>query len=133
MESPTIQNARILVMDDEDAIRKSVGRMLTHLGYDVVVSEDGHETVERYKEAQDSGNPFDAVLMDLTIPGGMGGKETMNKLMKIDAKIKAIVSSGYSNDPIMAEFRDHGFSGVIAKPYQLEHLNRAIQDVISQQ
>jgi PAS domain S-box-containing protein len=133
MESPTIQNARILVMDDEDAIRKSVGRMLTHLGYDVVVSEDGHETVERYKEAKASGNPFDAVLMDLTIPGGMGGKETMSKLMKIDSEIKAIVSSGYSNDPIMAEFRDHGFSGVIAKPYQLDHLNRAIQDVISQQ
>jgi PAS domain S-box-containing protein len=127
----SVEQARILVMDDEDAIRKSVGRMLAHLGYQVVVSEDGSQALQLHRKARESGRPFDAVLMDLTVPGGMGGKEAIKQLRKIDTEIKAIVSSGYSNDPIMADFRNYGFDGVIAKPYQLHSLNRVIQEVIT--
>jgi len=133
-ERPTrlrVQNARVLVMDDDDTIRTSVGRMLKHLGYDVVVSEDGRQAIALYKDALRSGLRFDVVLMDLTIPGGMGGKETIVRLLEIDSETKAIVSSGYSNDPIMAEYRNYGFSGVIAKPYRLDHLNKVLQDVIT--
>lgn len=122
---------RILVMDDEEVVREVAGRMAAHLGYEVDFAEDGAKAIELYKKAKKSGRPFDVVIMDLTIPGGMGGEEAMEKLLEIDPSVKAIVSSGYSNDPVMADYKKHGFSGVIAKPYKVAEMSSVINSVIN--
>jgi CheY-like chemotaxis protein len=122
---------KILIMDDEDMIREITGELLMNLGYQVEFAKNGSEAIDLYREAQDLGKPFDAVILDLTVPGGMGGKETIKKLLEIDPKIKAIVSSGYSNDPILAEFREYGFKGVIIKPYRLTELSQILQNVLT--
>lgn len=122
---------RVLIMDDEDGIRNSVGKILAHFGYEVGFAGDGAEALNQYKKAKEAGNPFDAVIMDLTIPGGMGGREAIRRLKEIDPGVKAIVSSGYSSDPIMAKFKKYGFKGVIAKPYKIEELNQVLQRVIN--
>jgi len=129
--TPSSAGGRVLVMDDEDAIRTSLNRMLKHIGYDVALAECGEEACRLYERAKRAQEPFDVVLMDLTVPGGMGGKETIKKLMEMDASVKAIVSSGYSNDPIMSDYRRHGFRGVIVKPFQLEKLSRVLHQVIN--
>jgi PAS domain S-box-containing protein len=121
---------KILVMDDEDIVREVIGEMLLALGYSVAFAAEGAGAVEMYKEARDSGSPFDAVIMDLTIPGGMGGKEAIKKLVEFDPAVKAIVSSGYSNDSIMADFRRYGFMGVMTKPYEVAQLGRELRRVI---
>ncbi len=125
------QSGRILLMDDEENIRIIGRRMLNFIGYDVVCTEDGNRTIETYRESMSEGKPFDAVIMDLTIPGGLGGKECIQELLKINPDVKAIVSSGYSNDPVMAEFRKYGFKGVIIKPYKIEELSDILVSVIS--
>jgi nitrogen-specific signal transduction histidine kinase/ActR/RegA family two-component response regulator len=123
--------ARILVMDDEKGVREIAGRMLKHIGYkDVEFAEDGAEAITLYKAAMETGNPFSAAILDLTIAGGMGGEVAIQKLLKIDPGVKAIVSSGYIDDSIIAKFRDYGFSGMVAKPYTIEELRKAVQDVI---
>lgn len=122
---------RVLVMDDEDMIRDAAGSVLKRIGYEAEAAKDGAEAIELYRKGMESGRPFDAVLMDLTIPGGMGGKETIKRLLEIDPNVKAIVSSGYSEDPVMAEFRKYGYRGVIAKPYEAEQLSRVLSDVIN--
>ncbi|MDQ7788157.1 MAG: PAS domain-containing protein [Thermodesulfovibrionales bacterium] len=121
---------KILVMDDEEILRDFTSRILTKSGYDVELSSEGVEAIQRYREAKDSGCPFDVVIMDLTIPGGIGGKKTIRELLEIDPDIKAIVSSGYSDDPIMANYGEYGFKGVVAKPYTLEELLHAIRTVM---
>ncbi len=125
------KGSKVLVMDDEASIRDISGEMLTYLGFKVVLAADGGEAVELYRRAKESGEPFGAVIMDLTIPGGMGGKETIKKLLEIDPGVKAIVSSGYSNDPVMAEYKKYGFRGVIAKPYNVEDLSGKLYKVIA--
>ncbi len=122
--------ARIMVMDDDPMIVELSKQMLEHLGHEVVTTGDGEQTLELYAKAQEENIPFDIVIMDLTIPGGMGGKKTIKKLLRIDPDARAIVSSGYSNDPVMAEYRDYGFRSVIVKPYQLEDLAKAVQDTL---
>ena len=122
---------RILVMDDEESVRGVVGAMLTAVGYEYELAKDGAEAVELYKRALDKGRPFNAAIIDLTIPGGMGGKEAMQKLIKLDPKVKAIVASGYSSDPVMADCRAYGFTGVITKPYDLQTLSRTLRAVLS--
>lgn len=121
---------RILVMDDEEVVREVAGGMAAHLGYEVDFAEDGAKAIELYRKAKKSGKSFDVVIMDLTIPGGMGGEEAMKKLLEIDPSVKAIVSSGYSNDPVMADYKKHGFSGVIAKPYKIAEMSSVINSVI---
>jgi len=122
---------KILVMDDEEVIREVAGEMIEVLGYEAEFVKDGTEAIELYKKAKESAQPFDAIIMDLTIPGGMGGKETIQKLIKIDPETKAIVCSGYSNDPIMADYRKYGFRGIIAKPYNLKELGEILHNVIT--
>ncbi|MGD1076111.1 MAG: PAS domain S-box protein, partial [Thermodesulfovibrionales bacterium] len=117
---------KVLFMDDEEMVRNTAGEMLRRIGYTVEFARDGAQLIEVYVKALVSGQPFDAVIMDLTIPGGMGGKETIKKLLEIDPAVKAIVSSGYSNDPVMADYKKHGFVGVIAKPYRIKQLSEQL-------
>ncbi len=123
---------RILVMDDEECIRDMLGELLQSLGYSAEFAEDGERALEVYAHARDEGRPFDAVIMDLTIPGGMGGREAIRRLKAVDPDIKAIVSSGYSNDPVMADFTAFGFSGILPKPYNAAQLSAALADVLAQ-
>jgi PAS domain S-box-containing protein len=121
---------RILVVDDEAPIRKFLSLMLQKFGYEAETANDGGEAIECYKTAKSGGKPFDVVIMDLTIPNGMGGCEAVRRLHELDPKVRAIASSGYSLDPIMANFRDYGFCGVIPKPYRAEDLNHVLKEVI---
>ncbi len=129
-EKPAVRTGRILVMDDEEAIRRLSKEMLSRLGYEPELAKDGAETIELYKRAMDSGKPFDAVILDLTIKGGAGGKEVIKQIMKIDLDIKAIVSSGYSNDPVMTNFRAYGFIGALPKPYSKKDLKDMLNQVL---
>lgn len=104
---------RILIMDDEEMIRLLLNRILTGAGYNVELAKDGEEAIKHYTEARESGKPFDTVILDLTIPGGMGGKETIKKLLEIDPEVIAIVSSGYSTDLIISKFKKYGFSAAV--------------------
>ena len=128
-EGPLVGTGKILLMDDEEIVRNVAGEMLKHLGYAVEFAGDGAEAIELYKKARESDKPFDAVIMDLTVPGGMGGKEAINKLLEIDPHVKVIVSSGYSNDPVLAEFRKYGFTGMVTKPYNIEELSKILDRV----
>ena len=121
-EKLVLGKGRILVMDDEKMVIKITGHILNRLGYDASFSKDGAQAIKMYKKAMESGNPFDAVILDLTIRGGMGGKEAIKRLTEIDPNIKAIVSSGYSNSPVMTSYKDYGFIGVVAKPYSINEL-----------
>ncbi len=125
--------ARVLIMDDEAIIRKSVGRALMRMGYDVEYATDGQEAIEIYTKAREENRVFDLVIMDLTVPGGMGGKEAIKRLKDIDPDVRAVVSSGYSNDPVMSEFTNYGFRGVISKPYTIEDLAETLHKVINEQ
>ncbi|UCH93736.1 MAG: cache domain-containing protein [Candidatus Aminicenantes bacterium] len=124
------KSERVLVMDDEGVVGDVVASMLIFLGYRPEVVPGGGEAVREYKKALEMNRPFKVVLMDLTIPGGMGGAETIKKLLEIDPHVRAIVSSGYSNDPIMANFKKHGFRACIKKPYQLKDLKRTLKQVM---
>jgi PAS domain S-box-containing protein len=124
---------RILAMDDEEGIRTLLAAILKHFGYEVTTVADGAAALQEYQSAMKSGLPFAAVIMDLTIPGGMGGKETISQLRVIDPKVKAIVSSGYSNDPVMAEYQSYGFIGRVEKPYRIQELGKTIARVVSNQ
>ena len=125
-----IRKGKILVMDDEEASCELVSVTLSSLGFTVVEAYDAPNTLRLYEEALKACQPFDLVIMDLTIPGGMGGKEAVKRLKQIDPGARAIVSSGYAMDPIMSRYRDYGFSGVIAKPYDVNQLEQVIHDVL---
>ena len=121
---------RILVMDDEELVRTIAGEMLQALGYEPAFARDGEEALALYRDASAAGAPFDAVIMDLTVPGGMGGKDAVRKLLATDPWARVIVASGYSNDPVLAEFRSHGFQGMIAKPFTLEVFSSTLTEVL---
>jgi PAS domain S-box-containing protein len=128
---PKGNKGRILIMDDDEMVREANRRMLNFLGYEVEFAKEGTEAIELYQKAKDSGKPFDAVILDLTIPGGLGGNEIIQKLLEMNPQVKALVSSGYLDDPVMADFKKWGFKGVVPKPYKVEELDRVLQDVIS--
>jgi len=122
---------KILLMDDEAVVRESMREILTFAGYEVESAQEGTEAIDLYVRAKAADKAFDAVIMDLTIPGGMGGKEAIEKLTEIDPEIKAIVSSGYSNDPIMAHFREYGFRGAVSKPYKVNEITDILYDILT--
>ncbi|NQV18300.1 MAG: PAS domain S-box protein [Armatimonadetes bacterium] len=122
---------KILLMDDDEIILDLATETLSLFGYTVECAKDGKEAIEKYIIAKDAGKVFDFVIMDLTIPGGMGGKEAIQELLKIDPEICAIVSSGYSNDTTMANYKEFGFKGVIAKPYKIEELTDLFQHIMT--
>jgi len=121
----------VLVMDDEEIIRSSFARMLKLLGYQIRTVADGAEMVDEYQRAQRDGQRYDAVIMDLTVPGGMGGKEAIKILKQIDTGVRAIVSSGYSNAPVLSSYEDYGFCGFLAKPFKLEELGAVLKKVLT--
>lgn len=127
---PQEAGGHILIMDDEKIVLEVAGDVLNFLGYTTSTAVDGAQAIQLYREAMKRGRPFDAVLMDLTIPGGMGGEETMKRLLEIDPLVRGIASSGYANDPIMANFSKYGFRGVVPKPYQVEELRNALARVL---
>ncbi len=118
---------RVLIMDDEALVREVAVRILEHLGYEVEYVVDGHEAVEIYKKTKESGKVFDAVILDLTVRGGMGGDWAIRKLVEADPQVKAIVSSGYADNPVMTSFRKYGFAGAIPKPYNVLQLKEALE------
>lgn len=128
-ETPALSAVKVLLMDDEEMIREVATSILEHLGCQVVGARDGAEAIALYLKAREEGQPFAVVIMDLTIPGGMGGKEAIGKLRALDPSLKAIVSSGYANDPIMGNFREYGFDGVLAKPYEIGELSKILTEV----
>ena len=118
-------------MDDEEDVRKTTGDILTRLGYTVAFAEDGAQAIDLYRRARETGAPFDLAIMDLTVPGGMGGKDAVKKLLEIDPGAKVVVSSGYSKDPVMAEYGHYGFKGVVAKPFRVKELSEIIHRIMN--
>jgi CheY-like chemotaxis protein len=127
----SVGGGHILIMEDEETIRDVTGEMLSHFGYEVEFAKDGLEAIALYQRAREAGKPFDVIIMDLTIPGGMGGKEAVKRILEIDARARAVVASGYANDPIIADFRHYGFCERIAKPYKSEELHALLQQIMA--
>jgi len=125
-----VGTGKILFLDDDEEILEIAVAMLKKIGYLVDFCKDGSVVIELYKKAKESGEPYDVVILDLTIPGGMSGKEAIKELIDIDPQVKAIASSGYSNSQIMSHYKKYGFSGVIAKPYRVEDLNDLLQGLL---
>ncbi|TCO93472.1 PAS domain S-box-containing protein [Chthoniobacter flavus] len=125
-------SARVLVLDDEEAICMLVTCALEERGYKVTETNDGTQAIAAYEKAMQEGKPYDLFISDLTIPGGMGGQETIKRLLEIDPDIRAIVSSGYANDPVMSRYEEYGFSGMIAKPYEIDALGRKVAEILAQ-
>jgi len=124
------QSGRILIMDDEQMVRTVVSAMLTKSGYSVETAVDGTQALKQYKLSMADASVFDAVIMDLTIPGGLGGKDVIKDILDIDPAARVIVSSGYTDDPIMANYAEYGFTGRIAKPYTLKMLTEVLAKIL---
>jgi PAS domain S-box-containing protein len=120
---------KLLVMDDEPILQELAKRTLQRLGHQIEIARHGQEAIQLYEAAFNAGQPFDLVLLDLTIPGGMGGKQTIARLLELDPQVKAVVCSGYSSDPIMSNYREHGFVDVLLKPYRMEELRKVLERV----
>ncbi len=125
-------DGKILIMDDEVQIRRVLGEMVETCGYSYQTAKDGREALQIFHEAQERGDPFSAVILDLTVPGGMGGKEVIGELRELDPHVKGIVVSGYSNDPVLAHFREYGFKGRVAKPFNLVDLSNVLNAVLKE-
>ena len=130
-ERPLTGSGRVLLMDDKGIIRRVAKEALHYLGYEVEVAADGAEAIRLYERAKNAGHPFDVVILDLTVPGGMGGKETISELKKIDPEAKAIAFSGYSTEPVMARFNEYGFSAVLVKPFTLQEISEVLHRVLN--
>ena len=129
-EAEFLGSGNVLIMDDEEIVREVAGEIIHYLGFEIDFAKDGEEALEKYSQAMRNSKPFVVVIMDLTVPGGMGGGEAIKKLLKIDPQAKAIVSSGYSNNPIMANFNKFGFKGVISKPFRLDEIKKTLEIVL---
>ncbi len=121
---------KVLIMDDEDAVRSLVQEMLAHLGYSAVSAANGEEAVDLYQAAMKENKPFDAVILDLTVAGGMGGSEASRILLTINPAAKILVSSGYANDPVMANYEKYGFCGIVPKPYKIHEMSKKLREIL---
>ncbi len=130
LRQPSMPGRRILVMDDEEYIRDMISDMLDLMGHTAITVKNGEEAIRAYKEALKSAQPFDVVILDLTVPGGMGGKETIETLLEMDKDVRAIVASGYSNDPVMSDYARYGFRSALTKPYRLAQVQEALNAVL---
>lgn len=119
----------ILIMDDETGVRFVLSEMLRNLGYNPIESSNGRECIDKFIELRELGYEISAVILDLIIPGGMGGREAVAELLKIDPNVKTIVSSGYSNDPVLSNYSEYGFTDILSKPYNLDQLKQKLKDV----
>jgi two-component system cell cycle sensor histidine kinase/response regulator CckA len=126
----SVRKVSILVMDSEALVRDAAEKMLLGLGYDVVLAEGGEQTINAYRRARRNGRPFAAVIIDLTVPGGMGGKEILQQLKEIDPEVRAVVSSGYTDDPVISDYETFGFLGTLRKPYQAQEMSEVLERVL---
>lgn len=122
---------RILLMDDQQMLREATGLMLNSLGYEVGLAADGETTVAMYRQAMDTGSRFDLVILDLVIPDGIGGAEVVKILRQLDPRLKAIISSGYTTDPVVEAYAEYGFDEVLSKPYSLTDLGNILQKMLA--
>jgi len=129
--SPIVRKGKVLLMDDDELIRNITGAMIEALDHEVDFAEHGEEAIEKYKASIESGKPFDIVILDLTIRGGMGGRETIERLLALNSKIKAVVSSGYSDDAVVYDYLNYGFTARLTKPYKLEELRVTLNNLLS--
>ncbi|MHA1511699.1 MAG: hybrid sensor histidine kinase/response regulator, partial [Promethearchaeota archaeon] len=131
-EKPLIKGkgATIIVMDDQDYIKKLLLKLLNRLGYNVIITSEGKEFLQVYRNRIQSQKEVSCIIMDLTISGGLGGKETIKNLREFDSDVKVIVSSGYSNDPIMANYKEYGFNGVLPKPFSINDLSNLLSQIL---
>lgn len=121
---------KILYLDDDEMVRRATSRYLGKVGCEVESAADGKDAVERYRRAGQTGEPFDLVILDLFVPGGMGGEETLHRLRDLDPNVKAIVTSGYPNSPVVQEYERYGFAGVMVKPYSIQDLNETLESAL---
>jgi two-component system cell cycle sensor histidine kinase/response regulator CckA len=129
MMRPIAGGGKILVMDDEETVRNATGIVLNYLGYEVEFATDGSEAVYLYRTAQEKGLPFSAVILDLYVPGGMGCKEAMRELYAIDPYVKAIISCGYTDDPVVSEFSKYGFCWTVEVPYDIDKMKAILSNL----
>jgi len=122
---------RILLMDDQQMLREATGLMLASLGYEAALAEDGETAVAMYREAMEGGRKFDLVILDLVIPGGIGGKEVVGMLRQLDPELKAVISSGYTNDPVVENYARYGFDDALSKPYSLSELGDKLDKMLN--
>ncbi len=120
---------RILLMDDDEFIRDVVSDQISFLGYEIELAEDGREAIELYKKRKEEGKPFDLIIMDLTIKGGMGGEEAVAEIRKLNKDLPVVVSTGYSDDDIVRNYKSYGFSGVLTKPFKMNELKKLIEEL----
>jgi CheY-like chemotaxis protein len=123
---------KILLMDDEEVVRKVAKDMIESLGHEVECTADGETAIVMFRHARESGIPFDVVILDLTVKGGMGGEIAVRKLAEIDPDVFAVVSSGYADNPVVADFQAYGFSAFLNKPYKIDALRDCINKSIKQ-
>lgn len=126
-----VERKKILVMDDEEMIGEIACQIIDFIGLDAVWVSDGTDAISEYKKQMDAGKPFTAVIMDLTIPNGMGGKEAITEILAIDSDAKVFVSSGYSTDPMMTHYQDYGFTGVLNKPFDLAAMQETLASFLA--
>jgi CheY-like chemotaxis protein len=113
-------------MDDEEGVRHGVGAMLRRMGHEVELTQDGQKAIDAYRSARELGRPFDAVLLDLTVRGGMGGQQAIRTLRKLDPAVRAVVMSGYADDPVILDHQHHGFAEALTKPFELAALKETV-------
>lgn len=127
------KHGTVLVMDDDDLVRRSICTVLDFLGYGTVAVPDGLDAVSEYKKALNAGEPFGAVILDLTVQGGMGGEEAGLRILEADPKAKVFISSGYADTPVAADYKAHGFCGFLKKPYDAPELERILRAALDKE
>lgn len=122
--------AKVLFMEDEESIRTPIGQLLKYFGYKVEFASDGKEAIEIFKKSKEFGLPFDVVILDLIVPGSMGGEKAIKKILEIDPNVKSIVTSGYHDNPVMIDYKHYGFSNAVRKPYTIKELSEKLDQLI---